>query len=118
LDDFRTRCARRELRELFSRMDRSLESEHRAPGGDMSKSANLDAARAAVNTLRKNAKPMIHEIGACLNDNQAMALAQFTKRIGWTEVRALAASEAEAHQMCEAIYQLHTALGNHGFSPR
>ena len=53
-----------------------------------------------------------------LNDDQAHALAQLSKRIGWTELRALASSDEEAELMREGIGQLSQALAEIGFAPR
>ena len=53
-----------------------------------------------------------------LSDDQAHALAQLSKRIGWTELRSLASSDEEAQWMREAIYQLRQSLAEIGFAPR
>lgn len=53
-----------------------------------------------------------------LNDDQAWSLAQLCKRIGFTDLRALAASDVEAYEMAEAIGHLHKALAEAGFEPR
>ncbi len=53
-----------------------------------------------------------------LKDNQAWALAELVKRIGFTDLRSLAASDAEAYEMAEAIGQVHKALAAEGIDPR
>jgi hypothetical protein len=53
-----------------------------------------------------------------LPGNQALALAQFVKRVGWNEIRINAASEDETYQMRDAIEQLQRALAEAGFAPR
>ena len=53
-----------------------------------------------------------------LTDNQALALAQFVKRVGWTEWRQNAVDDAEAYLMRDAFDQLAAALKDGGYSPR
>ena len=53
-----------------------------------------------------------------LDDNQALALAQLCKRIGWTELRALAGTDLEAQSMREAINRLSQGLAEQGYAPR
>ncbi len=52
------------------------------------------------------------------NAAEAWALAQFAKRIGWTELRANAVDDAEAYLMRDSIEELSTALAKAGFTPR
>ena len=49
---------------------------------------------------------------------QAMALAQFVKRVGFNEIRVNAASEEEAYQMRDSISKLQDALADAGYAPR
>ena len=53
-----------------------------------------------------------------LTDNQAWLLAQFCKRLAFSDVRANAASDEEAYVMLDAIYQLQRTLAEEGYSPR
>lgn len=53
-----------------------------------------------------------------LTDDQAYALAQFVKRVGWTEWRQNAVDDAEAYLMRDAFDQLSRALADGGYSPR
>ncbi|MBV6322143.1 hypothetical protein [Duganella violaceipulchra] len=49
---------------------------------------------------------------------EAMALAQFVKRVGWTEFIANAVDEDEAYDIRDAIYALQDALAEEGYAPR
>lgn len=53
-----------------------------------------------------------------LSDGEAWALAQFVKRVGWTEMRSNAVDEAEAEEMRSAIEKLQRALADAGVVPR
>jgi len=53
-----------------------------------------------------------------LTDDQAWQLAQFCKRVGFSDVRANAASDEEAYVMLDAIYRLQRTLAEEGYSPR
>ena len=53
-----------------------------------------------------------------LTDSQAMALAQFVKRLTWSEMRACAVDEDETWVMKDAIQALQKSLADVGFSPR
>ncbi|MBR8029918.1 hypothetical protein KDX27_39150 [Burkholderia cenocepacia] len=55
---------------------------------------------------------------ADLNDGEAWALAQFVKRVGWSEFRELAVDEAEAYEIRSAIEKLQGALAEAGLAPR
>jgi len=57
-------------------------------------------------------------IDLALTDSQAWALAQFCKRVGWSEMRACAVDEAEAHVIREGISALTVALRLGGYAPR
>ena len=52
------------------------------------------------------------------NPSQAMALAQFVKRVTWSEIRSCAVDDDEAYLIREAIEALQRALAENGFSPR
>jgi hypothetical protein len=53
-----------------------------------------------------------------LSDNQAMALAQFVKRVGWSEMRGCAVDDEEAYEIRAALEQLRRSLVEAGLSPR
>jgi hypothetical protein len=59
-----------------------------------------------------------NHIDMLVSDAEARALAQFVKRIGWSEIRALSVDETEAYVMRAAIGKLQMALADHGFAPR
>jgi hypothetical protein len=53
-----------------------------------------------------------------LTEAETWALAQFIKRVGWTEFRGNAADEAEACEIRSAIDKLQQALAGAGVAPR
>ena len=53
-----------------------------------------------------------------LTDSHAMALAQFVKRLTWSEMRACAVDDDETWVMKDAIQALQKSLADVGFSPR
>jgi hypothetical protein len=53
-----------------------------------------------------------------LDDRQAEALAQFLKRVGWSEWRGNAVDDDEAAQMRSACERVRQALADAGHSPR
>jgi hypothetical protein len=53
-----------------------------------------------------------------LSPSQAWALAQFAKRVGWSEIRQNAIDDAEAENMRDGIEALETALSKAGYSPK
>jgi hypothetical protein len=53
-----------------------------------------------------------------LPDDAAWALAEFLKRAGYNDYRALAANAQEAQDMQEAAEQLRKALAEQGIAPR
>lgn len=57
-------------------------------------------------------------VKAELSDGEAHALAQFVKRIGWSEIRENAADETEAYVMRDALAALRRGLAEAGFAPR
>ena len=58
------------------------------------------------------------EFTLLLTREEAWALAEQCKRIGWTEMRALSANDDEAYAMRSAIAKLALALSYHGIEPR
>lgn len=53
-----------------------------------------------------------------LTEDEALALAQFVKRVGWSEWRANAIDDAETRLMREAFDRLQAGLKEAGFAPR
>lgn len=53
-----------------------------------------------------------------LDDGPAWALAQFVKRVGWSEIRANAVDDDEAYAMRDGLAILQSALAAAGYSPR
>jgi hypothetical protein len=53
-----------------------------------------------------------------LTERQAMALAQFVKRVGWTEFRGNAIDNDEAYLIREAVDAVQRELRVQGYSPR
>jgi hypothetical protein len=53
-----------------------------------------------------------------LSDDDAWALAQLLKRIGWSEWRQLAVDDDEARRMRQACEQLREELNYQGYAPR
>lgn len=58
------------------------------------------------------------DVQIALKPAQALALAQFVKRVGWSEIRQNAVDDAEADLMVEAINKLMQALAEAGYAPR
>ena len=58
---------------------------------------------------------MINEI---LSKDEAWALAEMCKRIGWTDLRQLAAGDDEADFMQAALIKMAKQLALEGYSPR
>jgi mono/diheme cytochrome c family protein len=53
-----------------------------------------------------------------LSHAEAWALAQFVKRVGWSEMRGNAVDDSEAEQIRSAIDKLQQALAGAGLAPR
>ena len=53
-----------------------------------------------------------------LSDDEALALAQFVKRVGWSEFRTNAVDDTEAAMIRGAVDVLQKALIDAGFAPR
>ncbi|HGM5391990.1 TPA: hypothetical protein ACKP07_004931 [Serratia marcescens] len=53
-----------------------------------------------------------------LTQSQALALAQFVKRLTWSEIQACAVDENETYEMRDAVNILQKSLAEAGFSPR
>jgi hypothetical protein len=63
-------------------------------------------------------EPLTVAVTVSLSAQQAEAWAQFLKRVGYSDYRALAASEAETWAMLDAGNQIRQALATQGFAPR
>jgi hypothetical protein len=50
--------------------------------------------------------------------SEAWALAEFVKRVGYSDFRPLAVDADEAHAMQDAAERLRTALADAGYAPR
>lgn len=57
-------------------------------------------------------------ITAVLTPEQALAFAQFAKRVGWSEFKANAIDDDEAYLMIDAANVLRESLARAGFAPR
>ena len=53
-----------------------------------------------------------------LDDNEAAALAQFVKRLSWSEMRGCAIDDDETYEIKSAIGKLQGSLANEGYAPR
>lgn len=53
-----------------------------------------------------------------LDDSEAWAVAQFLKRVGWSEMRDNAESEKEAYLIRAGLDKVRTALADAGCAPR
>lgn len=53
-----------------------------------------------------------------LEDSEAWVVAQFLKRVGWTEMRGNAESEEEAYLIRAGLDKVRTALADAGCAPR
>lgn len=53
-----------------------------------------------------------------LPESQAEALAEFCKRVGWSEMRDCAVDDTEAYEIRNALDKLRNALADVGFAPR
>lgn len=53
-----------------------------------------------------------------LPDELAMALAQFVKRVTWSDFRNCAVDDEEAYQIRAAVDQVARALADKGYAPR
>lgn len=53
-----------------------------------------------------------------INDELAEGLAQFLKRVGWSEIRQNAVDDVEAYTMRDALDQVRKRLQEAGYDPR
>lgn len=57
-------------------------------------------------------------ISELLTRDEAWALAELCKRVGWTDLRQLAAGDDEADLMQSALIKMAKRLSSEGYSPR
>ncbi len=60
----------------------------------------------------------VHQLDVGLTDAEALAGAQFLKRAGFSEFRACAVDDDEAHLIKNAMIKLQKAFDLAGYSPR
>ena len=60
----------------------------------------------------------IIELAVILTDTEARLLAQFLKRVCFSDYRGCAASDAEAYHMRDAGEHIRRALAEQGYAPR
>jgi len=73
----------------------------------------------ALNAGHTGAHRMEHVIVTIEFDaEQAWALAQLVKRIGWADCRSLAEDDEQTRQMIQATERVRTALAQAGVAPR
>lgn len=53
-----------------------------------------------------------------LDKAEALAMAQFVKRVGWSEIRQNAVDDDEAYQIRDALGRVSLALAERGYEPR
>ncbi len=53
-----------------------------------------------------------------IRPEEIWALAQFVKRVGWSEIRVNAVNDDDAYNMRDAISKLQDALAKAGYTPR
>lgn len=53
-----------------------------------------------------------------LDDARALALAQFVKRVTWSDMRACAVDDEEAYLIRDAVSLVARALADKGYAPR
>jgi hypothetical protein len=53
-----------------------------------------------------------------VNEELALGLAQFLKRVGWSEMRQNAVDDVEAYIIRDALDQVRQALQEAGYAPR
>ena len=58
------------------------------------------------------------QIAFGLPDHQAEALAQFVKRVGWSQMRECAVDDDETRDIRDALDQLRAGLAEAGYAPR
>lgn len=79
---------------------------------------NLRDIDALIHYLLSTTMEKPIEVTLQLTSSEAWALAELAKRIGYTEIRAQAANETEAHHMNNGLYKLAGALAVAGVAPR
>jgi hypothetical protein len=62
--------------------------------------------------------PQEVRLSVYLTESQARALAQFVKRVTWTEMRSCAVDNQEAELIRDALDHVRTGLADEGYAPR
>lgn len=60
----------------------------------------------------------LYNVTVELRESQALALAQFLKRVGFGEVRINAVDDDEAYRIMDSLNRAREALAEVGFNPR
>ena len=68
--------------------------------------------------MRKKSEGMKMEIKFEIEENQAAALSQVLKRIGFNDIRKLSTSEEETYEAQNALESVRKALAEAGYNPR
>jgi hypothetical protein len=88
----------------------------------MAAAATLDAAARGAGRAwsTANQEPIMNtvEITITLTETEAWELAQFLKRVCFSDFRSRATSDAEAYHMSEAGERIRRALAEQGYGPR
>lgn len=58
------------------------------------------------------------ELKVDLTEDQALALAQFVKRVTWSDFRQCAVDDDEAYLIGDAVNQVARSLADKGYAPR
>jgi hypothetical protein len=58
------------------------------------------------------------QLDVSLAPDQALALAQFLKRVSFSQIRENAVDDDEAYLMRAALHQVRLSLGSEGYDPR
>ena len=81
--------------------------------------AQMEFYKAMMSTPQQpGTPPTTATVTFVLPEVQAEALAQFCKRVGWSEMRDCAIDDAEAYEIRNALDKLRNALADVGFAPR
>ena len=70
----------------------------------------------AALSVRNMTKPVF--ITVELDQETALALAQFVKRVGWSDIRGNAVDDDEAYAVRDGLAAVAVGLQQHGFAPR
>lgn len=68
--------------------------------------------------MTANCNPVVITAPLELSPDQALALAQFCKRLTWQEIAANAVDRCEAEDIKDSILSLQSTLADAGYAPR